>query len=160
MKKFLSLLLVVTFLASCFSANVFAEETLYPRVSHVYTTTEDFSSDEWSTAQRGVYLLSGRSSISRPDDTHINISGNTNATQTCDKIILTLYVERSTSYATGYGNYKTYAYSAENVYQLGKEISGIKVERGYYYRVKGVHSVTENGITETTDSVTNPIDYR
>lgn len=160
MKKFLSLLLTVILLTGCFSANVWAEETVYPKVTHSYITTEDFASDEWSTAQRGAYLLDGTSAISRPDNTHINISGNTNATQTCDKVRLILYVERSTSYATGYGTYKSYSYSADNDYQLGKEISGIKVDRGYYYRVKGVHSVTENGITETTNSVTNPIDYR
>ena len=160
MKKFFSLFLAVMIFAGCFYVNAYAEETVYPKVIHSYTTTEDFASDEWSTAQRGAYLLNGRSSISRPDSTHINISGNTNATQTCDKVRLILYVERSTSYATGYGTYKSYSYSADNDYQLGKEISGIKVERGYYYRVKGVHSVTENGITETTDSVTDPIDYR
>ena len=160
MKKFLSLLLTVVLFAGCFSANVFAEETLYPKVSHVYITTEDFSSDEWSTVQRGAYLLNGTSSIAKPDNTHIHISGNTNATQTCDKVRLILYVERSTSYATGYGTYKSYSYSADNDYQLGKEISNIKVDRGYYYRVTGVHSVTENGITETTNSVTDPIDYR
>lgn len=160
MKKFLSLLLAVMLLAGCFHVNAYAEETIYPKVIHSYTATEDFASDDWSTAQRGAYLLNGRSSISRTDSTHISISGNTNATQTCDKIRLTLYVEQSESYATGYYTYKTYIYSADNVYQLGKEISDIKVDRGYYYRVKGVHSVTENGITETTDSVTNPIDYR
>ena len=160
MKKFLSLLLAVMIFAGCFHVNAYAQETVYPKVIHSYTTTEDFASDEWSTAQRGAYLLSGRSTIAKPDSTHINISGNTNATQTCDKIILVLYVEQSESYATGYYTYKTYAYSAENVYQLSKAISDIKVDRGYYYRVKGVHSVTENGITETTDSVTDPIDYR
>lgn len=160
MKKFFSLFLAVMIFAGCFHVNAYAEETVYPKVIHSYTTTEDFASDEWSTAQRGAYLLNGRSSISRPDSTHINISGNTNATQTCDKVRLILYVERSTSYATGYGTYKSYSYSADNDYQLGKEISNIKVDRGYYYRVKGVHSVTENGITETTNSVTNPIDYR
>ena len=160
MKKFLSLLLAVMLLAGCFSANVWAEETVYPKVTHSYISTEDFASDEWSVDQRGAYLLSGTSSISRPDNTHINISGNTNATRTCDKIRLTLFVEQSESYATGYYTYKSYSYSADNVYQLTKGISDIKVERGYYYRVKGVHSVTENGITETTNSVTNPIDYR
>ena len=69
-------------------------------------------------------------------------------------------MERSTSYATGYSTYKSYYYTADNVYQLGKEISNITVERGYYYRVKGVHSVTENGTIETTDTLTNPLDYR
>ena len=160
MKKIFSMFLAVMLLAGCFSANAYAEETVYPKVIHSYTTTEDFSSDEWSIAQRGAYLLDGISSIARADNTHIHISGFTNATQTCDKVRLILYVEQSESYATGYYTYKTYSYSADNVYQLGKEISGIKVERGYYYRVKGVHSVTENGITETTNSVTDPIDYR
>ena len=47
---------------------------------------------------------------------------------------------------------------ASNAY--AKEVSNIKVDSGYYYRVKGVHSVTHNGVTETTDSVTDPIDYR
>ena len=160
MKKIFSLFLAVMLLAGCFSVNAWAEEANYPKVSHSYTTTDDFASDEWSTDQRGAYLLNGRSSISRTDSNHISISGNTIATQTCDKIRLTLFVERSTSYATGYGTYKSYSYSADNVYQLSKEIANIKVDRGYYYRVFAVHSVTENGVTETTDSVTNPIDYR
>lgn len=160
MKRLLSLVLCVLLSVGCLGVNVFAEEATYPRVSHVYTTTEDFASDEWSVDQRGAYLGSGTSSITREDSTHINISGATTATRTCDKVKLVLYVERSTSYATGYGTYKTYTYNAEDVYQLVKEISNIKVDKGYYYRVAAVHSVTHNGITETTDSVTNPIDYR
>lgn len=160
MKKFLSLVLSVMLLAGCFTANACAEEATYPKVSHIYTSTEDSASDEWSVDQRGAYLLNGTSTIARPDSTHINISGATTATQTCDKVRLILYVERSTSYATGYGNYKTYSYSADNAYQLAKAISNIKVEKGYYYRVTGVHSVTEGSTTETTNSVTNPIDYR
>lgn len=160
MKKLLSLALSVMLLLGCFNLNVCAEETTYPKVSHIYTATEDFASDEWSVAQRGAYLGNGVSSITRADSTHINISGDTTATQTCDKIILTLYVEQSESYATGYSTYKTYTYTATNAYQLAKAVSNIKVETGYYYRVKGVHSVTEGSVTETTDSVTDPIDYR
>lgn len=160
MKKFLCMVLSMMLLAGCFHLPVSAAETTYPKVTHVYTDTENFASDDWSVDQRGAYLLNGRSSISRADSTHIHISGNTIATQTCDKVRLTLYVERSTSYSTGYGTYKTYAYSADNVYALDKAISDIKVDRGYYYRVFAVHSVTEGGVTETTDSVTDPIDYR
>ena len=160
MKKIFSLFLAMALLIGCIPVNACAEEAVYPKVTHSYLTTDDFASDEWLTDQRGAYLGNGRSSISRTDSTHISISGNTNATQTCDKVRLTLYVERSESYATGYSTYKSYIYSADNVYQLSKAISNIKVDRGYYYRVKGVHSVTENGIIETTDSVTDPIDYR
>ena len=160
MKKLLGLLLSMVLFVGCFGNAVFAQETTYPKVTHVYTTTEDYASDEWSVDQRGAYLGNGTCNIVRADSTHINISGATTATQTCDKVKLTLFVERSTSYATGYGTYKTYSYTAEDVYQLAKEISNIKVDRGYYYRVAGVHSVTHNGVTETTDSVTDPIDYR
>ena len=160
MKRLLSLVLCVMLSVSCLCMNTFAQEVTYPRTSHVYTTTEDFASDEWSVDQRGAYLRSGTSSITREDSTHINISGATNATQSCDKVILTLYVERSTSYATGYGTYKTYHYTAEDVYSLVKGVSNIKVDKGYYYRVAAVHSVTHNGVTETNNSVTNPIDYR
>ena len=160
MKKLLGLLLSMLLFVGCFGNAVFAQETTYPKATHVYTSTEDYASDEWSVDQRGAYLGSGTSSIARTDGTHISISGATTATRTCDEIQLTLFVECSTSYATGYSTYKTYHYTAEDVYQLAKEISNIKVDKGYYYRVAGVHTVTHNGVTETTDSVTNPIDYR
>lgn len=159
MKKFVCFVLSFVLLMGCMNLPVYAEETTYPMVIHTYTSTDDFASDEWSVAQRGAYLLDGTSCIVRESVNQISISGATTATQTCDKVRLTLYVERSTSYATGYGNYDTFSYSAENVYQLAKEISNIPVERGYYYRVKAVHSVTHNGVTETTNSVTDPISY-
>ena len=160
MKKLLGLLLSMLLFVGCFGNAVFAQETTYPKATHVYTSTEDYASDEWSVDQRGAYLGSGTSSIARTDRTQISISGATTATRTCDEIQLTLFVERSTSYATGYGTFKTYHYTAEDVYQLAKGISNIKVDKGYYYRVKGVHSVTEGSVTETTNSVTDPIDYR
>ena len=160
MKKLLCAMLSFLLFTTCISSNVSAAETTYPKVTHVYTVEDDYAADDWTTDQRGAFLASGRSSITRTSNNSISISGNTIATQSCDKVRLTLYVERSTSYATGYTTYKSYSYSADNVYQLVKAVSSIKVDRGYYYRVKGVHSVTENGVTETTDSVTDPIDYR
>lgn len=160
MKRLVNLVLSFVLLIGCMGLSVQAEEIISPKVIHTYTATEDFASDDWSTALRGAYLLSGTSCIARKSTSLISISGATNATQTCDKVRLTLYVERSTSYATGYGNYRTFTYSADDEYQIAKEISNISVERGYYYRVKGVHSVTHNGVTETTNSVTDPISYK
>ena len=43
--------------------------------------------------------------------------------------------------------------------KLAKEISNISVEKGYYYRVCGVHSVQEGSTIETTNSVTDPISF-
>lgn len=161
MKRLLSLVLAVGIIFGSFdfSANA-AEMVSYPMGFHTYTSTEDSASDEWRAAQRGTYLMSGTTTIVREDYTHINISGATTATQTCDEVVLTLYVERSKSYDKGYSTYTSFDYEANNVYQLVKEVANIKVERGYYYRLKGVHSVKEGSIRETTDSVTNPIDYR
>ena len=147
-------------LAGCFGVTARAQETIYPKVFHTLTTTEDSATDEWVAAQKGAYLGNGTSSIAKPDSTHINISGCTNATRPCDKVRLTLFVERSTSYATGYSTYKSYSYSADNAYSIAREVANIKVEKGYYYRVKGVHSVQEGSTIETTNSVTNPIDFR
>ena len=160
MKKILSLLLGVALLTGCFGMGANAEVLVQPKVSHTYTATEEFARDEWFTDQRGAYLGNGVSVISREGVNMISISGSTNATRYCDQVRLVLFVERSTSYATGYGTYKMYSYSANNAYQLGKEISNIPIERGYYYRVRGVHSVTENGVIESTDSITDPLDYR
>lgn len=159
MKKLLGLVLSMAILVGCFGSSASAAEAVYPMVLHTYTTMEDFASDEWVVAQKGAYLGNGTSAITRADSSHINISGNTNATTTCDKVRLSLYVERSKSYATGYSTYKSYVYSADNVYQLVKAVSNISVEKGYYYRVKGVHSVQEGSTIETTDSVTNPISF-
>ena len=160
MKKILSILLSVVLLTGSFGMCANAETEVYPRGSHTYTTTEDYASDEWSVDLRGAYLGNGTSVISREAVNRINISGATTATQYVDKVVLVLNVERSTSYATGYSTYKSYTYTANNVYQLVKEISNIPVERGYYYRVYGIHSVTHNGVIETTDTLTNPLDYR
>ena len=160
MRKFFSVILSVVLFFGCFGVQASAKETVYPKTLHTYAATADFASDEWTVAQRGAYLLDGTSSIARESSSMISISGCTNATRVCDEVELTLYVERSKSYATGYSTYKYYSYSADDVYTLAKEIANIPIVRGYYYRVVGVHSVTEGSTMETTNSVTNPIDFR
>lgn len=160
MKRLVSMVLSVLLVFSAVSLPVRAEEETDLMGFHTYVTEEDRAEDTWEVAQRGAYLLSGTSVIARAGTNYINISGATTGTQYCDKVMLTLYVERSTSYAKGYGTYKDYHFTAENEYQLAKEISNIKVERGYYYRVYGVHYVKNNGVVETTNTVTNPLDFR
>lgn len=160
MKRCFSAVLSAALLAGALGIPAYAEEAVYSEAGSAYAITEVLTDTGRAAAPRGAYLLDGTSSIARESTTKINISGCTNATKVCDKVVLTLYVERSTSYATGYSTYKKYHYTAEDVYALVKGVSNITVERGYYYRVAGVHSVTHNGKTETTDSVTNPLDYR
>lgn len=159
-RRLISLGMSAMILAGCINLPVFAQETVLPKVEHTYRTEDDLASDEWTAALRGAYLGFGSSTISRADSTHIHIGGETTATKVCDELYLTLYVERSKYYAKNYGTYKYYDYEVTDDYAIFKAISNIKVDRGYYYRVKGVHSVVHNGVVETTDSVTDPIDYR
>ena len=159
MKKILSLLLSGALIVTMLGLPVKAEEVIYPKVYHVYTTDDEFMNDEWYAVQRGVYLLSGSCNIARAGGTYVNVIGSTKAVQDCDKVQLKLYVERSTSSSSGFTTYKSYSYSANNAHQLTKEILSIPVERGYYYRVRGVHSVTEGSKTETTSSLTNPLSF-
>lgn len=160
MKRILSFCLSVMLLAGCISLNVSAQEMVYPKGFHTTTTTDEMSMDEWTTAERGAYLGKGISIIAKPDDNHVHIGGDTEATKVCDELYLGLYLERSKSYDKGYTTYKYYDFTEKNVYAISKEISNISIERGYYYRVKGVHMVKHNGIVETNDSVTDPIDFR
>lgn len=160
MKRFLGIALSVLLLAEGMSIPVSAAETVSIQPQDAYVITAESTNEEQGISPRGAYLSDGMSCISRESSKLINISGATTARRTCDKIILTLYVERSTKYATGYSTYESFHFTAKDVYQLAKEISNVPIERGYYYRVKGVHSVTNNGVTETTNSVTDPLDFR
>lgn len=160
-RKILGLFLAAVFLASSINLNVCAQgTTVLPKVIHKYISGDDLSVDEWTNALRGAYLGRGSCVITRADSTHVHIGGDTDATRVCDEVELRLYLERSKSYATGYTTYKHYTFTEYNDYAVSKEISNIPVERGYYYRVVGVHYATHNGVTEGTNSVTNPIDYR
>ena len=159
MKNILSLLLTGVLFVTMLGLPVQAEEVIYPKVYHVYTIEDELMNDEWYVSQRGAYLLSGSCNMARAGGTYINVWGSTKAVQDCDKVQLKLYVERSTSSSSGFTTYKSYSYSANNVHQLTKEVLNIPVERGYYYRVRGVHSVTEGSKTESTNSMTSPLSF-
>lgn len=159
MKKILSLLLCAIMFVAILAQPVQAEEIIYPKVYHAYTTEDEAMSDEWYVVQKGAYLSRGESKIVRAGSNYINIYGSTKALQYCDKVQLKLYVERSTSNSSGYSTYKSYSFSANDEYHLTKDILNIPVERGYYYRIRGVHSVTEGSTTETTSSLTSPLSF-
>lgn len=52
-----------------------------------------------------------------------------------------------------YQKWQCVDYNTNSLY-MGKEI---KVEKGYYYRLRGYHSCTKNGVTENGGSSTNGI---
>ena len=104
---------------------------------------------------RGTYLGSGSGSISVTGPSSVMITGSTTARQTSDSVKVTVHLQqlKNGSWVTiaSYGpvtKYNNYYVSTSRTYS---------VERGYYYRMSGSHTVIENGAFETATSKTNGV---
>ena len=86
---------------------------------------------------------------------YVGIFGGTECNVSCNTVKLNVYLERS----NGNGNFYSYQkwenveYNTNSVY-MSKQV---KVEKGYYYRLRGYHSCTKNGVIENGGSVTDGI---
>ena len=56
-----------------------------------------------------------------------------------------------------YGTIGVYRYEAQNDTLLSGGKSSISVTSGYYYSARGVHSVSKDGVKETTDTCTGAL---
>lgn len=140
----------------CFSIvafPVYAEEIA---TYHDKTVTETEAEDTWYAIARGTYLAYGTGKVKQAGKAKVSISGSTNATQICDTLKLALYLDESSDNKK-YGTIGIYHYSDSKDISVSGYESNISVTSGYYYSVRGVHSVTHNGKTETTDSYTDAI---
>ena len=73
----------------------------------------------------------------------------------CNTVKLNVYLERSSGSEDfySYKKWENVDYNTNSLY-FSKEV---KVEKGYYYRLRGYHSCTKNGVTENGGSRTNGI---
>lgn len=102
----------------------------------------------------GDYLARGSVSIVDRGNGVVYMSGITNCYSTCNSVSVHLYLQRLVN-----GSWQTVAtrsHTSTNTYFTSYGIS-LAVKKGYYYRVTGSHSVTYNGITESTTTATNSI---
>lgn len=113
------------------------------------------SSGDYQSVARSTYLHQGFVRITNNGNGHVGISAGTECNVTCNTVKLNVYLERS----KGDGNFYSYEkwgkvdYNTESLY-MGTQV---KVEKGYYYRLRGYHSCTKNGVTENGGSSTNGI---
>ena len=135
---------------------IHAEENNPPGY-HVYTTTEDEAIDTWYGVSRGTYLESGTVGIVDAGKGKVNISGTTNAHSVCDKVKAGVYLDESENKSSGYGTIGVYHYEAKNASSCHGSEYHVSVTSGWWYMVRGVHSVTEGSTTETTDTQTSAI---
>ncbi len=102
----------------------------------------------------GDYLARGSSSITDKGNGVVYMSGETNCLSVCDSVSVNLYLQRlvNGSWQTVSSRYHT----STNTHYASYGIS-LAVKKGYYYRVSGSHSVTNNGVTESTSTSTGSI---
>lgn len=136
---------------------VYAEEPQYLGniVDESVLTDDSEAEDTQLSRLRNSYLMSGFIKIVNNGNGIVGIGGSTSCYVTCDTVKLNLYLERSKG-DTGFYSYKSFDYTATNTSTLTKSMNYV-VEKGYYYRLRGYHYASKNGVGENLISVTNGI---
>jgi hypothetical protein len=117
-------------------------------------TTEDSAEDIAYALLRGSYLNSGEAKITKVSSYKVHVYGATQCARKTSNVYLTLSLEKKVS--GSYSTYETWNFSTTNATSLVKGIDVI-VQSGYYYRVRGYHSVKDSGTTESVDTLTSGI---
>ena len=158
-KKLLGLLMAVGMSVSMCVTPVLAETTsiLDAITEEELTdeeTTEDFAEDTSYSVLRGTNLNMGNVKIQKVNSGELAIYGLTQCHKKCAKVYLSLYLERKVN--GSYGTYKYWEFTANNATSLSKTIDVI-VPSGTYYRVRGYHAASNNGLKESTSTLTSGI---
>ena len=133
-----------------------AEEMTVPGY-HEYITTETEVIDNWYGIARGTYLQSGTSGLVSAGKGKVNVSGTTNAHSVCDKVKVAVYLDESLDGGNSFGTIGSYYFEEANTTSCHGSKANISVTSGWWYCVRGVHSVTEGSTTETTSTHTASI---
>lgn len=116
-------------------------------------TTADHAEDTSYSLLKGNNLSSGTVKVQKISSNEIGIYGVTQCHHVCDKVYLSLYLERKVN--GSYGTYKYWEFTADNVSSLSKGLN-VAVPSGTYYRVRGYHAA-KDGSKESTSTLTSGI---
>lgn len=117
-------------------------------------TNEEQAEDNIFNVKKGVDFYQGGVKISKLSSNTINVFGYTFAYHDCDDVDLYMYVEKLVD--GSWCSYKSFKYTDNNVSTLSKSIS-LKVDSGYYYRLRGYHRTYNDGRQESTTTATDGI---
>ena len=137
MKKKRMLIKIMAFVVACSlcfsSVMTVAAET----VDGAELTMEESAEGEMTIMPRGAYLAGGDCSITNLGNGRINADGSTSANYTVNYVGVTVYVERLVNGSlTSYYSWGTSATTTSYV----STSKTLKVETGYYYRVRATHT--------------------
>lgn len=117
-------------------------------------TTEDFSEDTSYSLLRGTNLNFGNVKIQKVNSGELAIYGVTQCHKKCSKLYLSLFLERKVN--GSYGTYKVWEFTGNNATSLSRTIDVI-VPSGTYYRVRGYHAASNDGLKESVSTLTSGI---
>ena len=117
-------------------------------------TTENYAEDTSYSLLRGNHLNVGSVKVQRISSNEIGIYGYTQCHHTCDKVYLSLYLERKVN--GSYGTYKYWEFTADDATSLSRGLN-VEVPSGTYYRVRGYHAAKDGTIKESTSTLTSGI---
>ena len=152
---FFCVMLVLVMSLSTISVHAEVLDYLGNTVDGSKLTDELESSGDYRSVARSTYLHQGFVRITNNGNGYIGITGGTECNVSCNTVKLNVYLERSSGPEDFY-SYKKWEkvdYNTNSLYFSTQ----IKVEKGYYYRLRGYHSCTKSGVLENGGSVTDGI---
>ena len=117
-------------------------------------TTEDFAEDTEYYPARSTNLNCGNVKIQKVNSGELAIYGLTQCHKKCSKVYLSLFLERKVN--GSYSTYKVWEFTGKNVTSLSRTIDVI-VPSGTYYRVRGYHAASNDGLKESASTLTQGI---
>ena len=158
-KRILSMLCSIAILCMMFAGVANAQETDsdVKIVDGSYLTQEDSSTGtSVPKGAKGEYLATGACTISKAGLTRIYAYASTTANRVVNYMQTIVYVEQYDEEADAWGQVYSWYEEAENDYFLSTAKS-IKVDRGYYYRVRANHIAGDQYPYDETASATDGI---
>lgn len=158
--RVLSLLCSMAILGTVISVSVLdvnASEVEYKVVDGSALTMDDSSTGySTSSVMRGEYLMIGECTISKAGLTRVYAYASTTANMKVDYIATLVYVERYNEEKDAWGQVDWWVEETHNDYFLSTAKS-VKVDRGYYYRVRANHLAGDQYPYDETASFTDGI---
>ncbi len=152
MKKVIAMSIAV--LSLCGSSSVFASSGSILESLQSTETEANVAEDTNSPLTRGNHLNLGQTKISKLSSHEVNLYGLSQCHHVCDKVYLTMALEWKVN--GEYGTYKIWDLTKENATSFSRSYNVI-VPSGHYYRLRGYHAAYDNGVKESTTTLTDGI---
>lgn len=140
MKKRIGSIMSMILISCClFCGTLQAEETELKKVDGSYLTTLDKSEGTSNNELlRGEHLMDGDSTITKAGIGKIYVYGATTANHDVDYISVDIFVDQYNETLDEWEQITYWTVEAENTYYVS-DGKALKVDRGYYYRVRCYH---------------------